>query len=360
MAESLPKLRFKCPHCGCKLSVPPDRAGRRGKCPRCSETLTVPAAPLPSVAVKVAQPPSAGISPEGGGATSPEPTLVAPVLDAALLDLPPTRETDPDESQETYEQLHGMQGRYLLKGHEEPPERKLPWIIDIFLYPFNVPGLSILAITVGIPLILRVLLFVFMAGSGLFPPLIIFWVLFIVLHWSGLALLILYMNWYACECIRDSARGGIRAADTAAITPGLGDIFGQTFRVLLCVLACVAPAVIYRVQTHQVDAILWTLLGVGGFFLPMALLAVTMFESLGGLNPLLLAGSILGTPLPYCLLVPFCYTLIVLFPFAIYFVKVDWLPGYLLLLATYCVWLVLAHLLGRFYWKYEERLNWAA
>lgn len=350
MVESLQKIRFKCPHCGSRLSVPADRAGRRGKCPRCKQALKVPEAP---------EPPVVGVSEKSG---SPEPALIPPALDLALLDVPPTgtQETYPDESQETYEQLRGMQGRYLLKDHEEPPERKLPWIIDIFLYPFNVSGLTMLGVTVGVPLLLRVLVYVLMACTALFPPAMVFWVLAIVVCWGGSFVLLLYMNWYACECIRDSARGAIRAPDTTAITPGLGDIFGRTFRVLLCVLVCVAPAVIYLIQTHQFDPVFWTLLGVGGFFLPMALLAVTMFESLAGLNPLLLVGSILSTFVPYCLLVPFCYTLIVLFPYAAYFVKEIGLPGYVVLFATYCLWLVLAHLLGRFYWKYEERLNWAA
>ncbi len=363
MAENIEKVKFKCPHCGCKLSVPADRAGRRGRCPRCQEQLKVPASLTPSGISEVAQPPSAGIPPGHDAASlhagGPDAlTLIAPVLDASLLDLSPPRpqETDLDESQETYEQLRGLQGHSAPK----PPQRKLPWIIDILLYPLNAAGLTILGITVGGPLLLRVLLFVCIACTALFPPAIVFWVLAIVVCWVGSFVLLLYMNWYACECIRDSAEGNIRAAETAAITPGLGEIFGQTFRVLLCVLACVAPALVYHMQTHQTDAILWTLLGVGGFFLPMALLAVTMFESIGGLNPVLLVGSILSTLVPYCLLVPLCYTLILLFPYAVYFVKVIGLPGYLLLFATYYVWLVLAHLLGRFYWKYEERLNWAA
>ncbi len=289
-------------------------------------------------------------------------TLIPPVLDGALLDLSRTETPEPelDESQETYEQLRGMQGRYLLKGHEERPERRLPWIIDVFLYPLSAAGLTILGITVGIPLMLRVMLRLSRLATAGFPPLLVFWVLFIVVHWSGLVLLLLYMNWYACECIRDSARGGIRAADTIASTPGLGDIIVQTFRALVCALACIAPMLIYYERTRQVDAIFWMLAGLGGFLLPMGLLTVTMFESLRALNPILLAGSILSTLLPYCALVPFCYLLLLLFPVAAYFLVVNWIPSYPLLFATYYVWLVLAHLLGRFCWKYEERLNWDA
>jgi hypothetical protein len=204
------------------------------------------------------------------------------------------------------------------------------------------------------------LVYFFMGCAGIFPPLMILWIIAIVVNYIGSFLLLLYMNWYACQCIRDSAAGQIRAAETTAITPGLGEIFGETFRAVACVLLCVAPAIVYRLTGHGADAVFWTLLGVGGFFLPMALLAVTMFESTAGLNPMLVVGSVFSTLVPYCLLVPFCYSLILLFPFALYSMKVIGLPGYALLFATYYLWMILAHLLGRFYWKYEERLNWAA
>jgi hypothetical protein len=39
---------------------------------------------------------------------------------------------------------------------EPPPERKLPWLIDIFLYPANFQGMIFLAIAVLIPLVLEV------------------------------------------------------------------------------------------------------------------------------------------------------------------------------------------------------------
>ena len=68
-----------------------------------------------------------------------------------------------------------------------------------------------------------------------------------------------------------------------------------------------APAILY-VRGHDVDAVFWVLYGVGGFLFPMALLAVTMFESLRALNPLLLLGSMFSTLLPYCVLAAFCCT----------------------------------------------------
>jgi hypothetical protein len=62
----------------------------------------------------------------------------------------------------------------------------------------------------------------------------------------------LYANWYLCECIRDSAGGGIRAADITGNTPGLGEILGQALKVIVSVLICMAPALIYLSPSYAV------------------------------------------------------------------------------------------------------------
>ncbi len=327
-------------------------AGKAGRCPQCKRVLTVP--PL-SGRDSIAQ----AVFPDRPARARP------PVLgDSRLFDAPPADATadgqagDPDEVEEAYRNLRALEGRWLLREEEEVPERRLPWVIDIFLYPLNRAGLSILLLCAGIPLLLRIVLRFTMILSGAFGPVIIFWVLFIVLHWSALFLLALYVNWYMYACIRDSAAGGIRASNTIAATPGFGELFGQGLTTVATVLACMAPALLYLYHTRSVDGLFWTLYGLGGFLFPMALLAVVMFESLRALNPLLLVGSVRSTFLPYFLLVPFCYALCVLIPVAGYYVKVRWPLGYLLLFLAYYQLLVLAHLLGRFYWKNEERLNW--
>ncbi len=358
MAEDLQKLKFPCPHCGCGLSVPADRAGKRGKCPRCKETLTVPVAP----------PPSGVVPAENGWATSPdsgpaELVLIPPVLDGTLLDLSTTETASPEnEDQETHEQLRGLRGRYLLKDNEEVPPRRLPWIIDIFLYPFNTAGLTMLALCVGIPFVLRVMSKSLNVLCMLAPVALIVWVPVIIAHWTSLLLFCMYMNWYVCECIRDSACGGIRATETAGTAPGLWEILTQIFYVLACLLFSLSPALVYWKLTHRTDAALWTLYGVGAFLLPMGLLAVVMSESLRALNPIPLARSILSTFFQYCGLVVFYYAVNLLFVLSFYFILNPqlWFVFYLLGIVAFGEALVLAHLLGRFYWKHEERLYWDA
>jgi len=92
----------------------------------------------------------------------------------------------------------------------------------------------------------------------------------------------------------------------------------------------------------------------------MALLAVTMFDSVYGLNPLILLGSMLSTFPPYLGLVLALGALLFLIVKTNQALAGDPLLGYAFGFAEYYLALVAAHLVGRFYWRYEEKLNWAA
>lgn len=54
-----PKLRFKCPYCGAKLSISPERAGERLPCPKCRCDIDIPAPDYSAVpgAIEVIGPP---------------------------------------------------------------------------------------------------------------------------------------------------------------------------------------------------------------------------------------------------------------------------------------------------------------
>jgi len=118
--------------------------------------------------------------------------------------------TEEDQSETAYEELRAAFGGRILEP-EEIPQRKYPWIVDIFLYPLNVSALTILLICVGGPFCLRVALKFCMVLTGAIPVLLIFWVIFLMLHWAALLLLGMYMIWYVFAAMRDSAEGGIRA-----------------------------------------------------------------------------------------------------------------------------------------------------
>jgi hypothetical protein len=83
-----------------------------------------------------------------------------------------------------------------------------------------------------------------------------------------------------------------------------------------------------------------------------------MFDSIRGLNPMLIVGSIFSTFFLYCGLVVFCYALFILIAGAGYFLLRSWVLGYIFLFVCSYQALIGAHLLGRFYWKYQDKLNW--
>lgn len=341
-------MRFSCEHCGRLLSVPGGQAGRKGQCPRCKKTVTIPAT----------------LAEEAVTQTDPvlSETVVPPkssARDPLLFDVPPADVT-PQTAEEAYEKLRALGGEYLLRKREEPPKRPLPWIIDIFLYPLSKSGLMILLIGVGLPLFVRVLAKLGGALSLAFPAALILWVPLIVLHWVALLMSLLYTNWYVAECIRDSASGGIRAVDTTGSTPGFAELFAQALTVLVCAAACMAPAILYA-RSYGSDTIFWILYGVGGFLFPMALLEVTMSETFRALNPVLLLGSMFSTLLPYFALAAFCYTFW-LFPSRVirHILGESWILAYLFLFLSFYQALVLAHLVGRFCLRNEEKLNWDA
>ena len=134
----------------------------------------------------------------------------------------------------------------------------------------------------------------------------------------------------------------------------------QTVRTIAAVAVALLPMVVYWLSVRRVDTVFWSLLAWAAVICPMALLAVIMFDSVYGLNPLILIGSVLSTLVPYLVLVSALGALI----FAT--VKANQaLAGYPLRrfafgFAEYYLALVAAHLVGRFYWRYEEKLNWAA
>ena len=134
-------------------------------------------------------------------------------------------------------------------------------------------------------------------------------------------------------------------------------MYHQALNLIGCYLIFAGPAVFYSLWTHRTDTIYWSLLAYGVFFFPMGLLAVVMFDSLHGLNPITLIGSIFSTVFPYC-------GLVLIFGTIVLFVKtasktqsgslVTFVAGFI---AIYIL-LVIAHLLGRFYWRYQDKLNW--
>ncbi len=343
MNEPEPPIRFRCKNCGQKIRIPKIHAGKKGKCPKCRNIVIVPqtgdTTPLASQT-----------KPNGIEAGSKD-----DLLDPLLFDIPQknrvvsqsvNQEKTPDETLEDLQKLEERMG--IEKAEPEPvAERKLPWPIDIFLYPISIPGLINLAIITGAPLLVGI-------AAKLLGPFAL------ALAIPGLIINIvigLYMYWYFAECIRDSAMGGLRAPETLAASPDLGDLFSQTLNIVGCLILFLGPVMFYSFFTQKTDTIFWILLGYGIFFFPMGLLAVIMFDSGSAFSPVLLIGSISSVFFQYCgLVLLFCG--VALIAKSVLDMQQSQILGAILHCVRIYLAMVAAHLLGRFYWKYQEKLNW--
>jgi hypothetical protein len=331
--------------------MPDDRAGKKGKCPKCKHAIVVP------------EPVDRGQSSDQQAPCDTDVGAESSHYDLTLLDAPPRAEpqkppADHSTRTDDYEQMAAIAPGHLNRDEEPPPQRKLPWLIDVFLYPLSKPGLIILVIFVGIPLVLHFVTKVLAAITLIFTPMFVFLVLFQLLRILAGLVVFLYVFWYLCECIYDSAHGGIRAPETAGITPGLAELFWQILRVFICLAFFCAPAASYYTYRQQVDAILLALYGSAAFFFPMGLLAVIMFDSLRALNPLLIFGSIFSTSFRYVGIVVFIAGVCLLVVKVVLILRGSWLAAHLAKLAAIYLLLVVAHLIGRFFWRNQDRLNW--
>jgi len=349
-------IKFNCKKCGQKLSVPGARAGKKGKCPRCKNIIVVPEIQHTDSVVNQT---NSGI-PEFGAQNSADNEILLEAIEKDKIqdetsDLTSVLEKATEYKHESEEEPSD--------DTELPPERKLPWLLDIFLYPVSRGGLT----TLGVIMFLRLLIdFV----SGFLMCFCYGGILSIVLR---IVVVYSYMYWYFSECISDSAVGSLRAPETFANMPSLGDMIWQWIKLFACYAFTFGPVTFYRgyiyfyeIETNRI--ILWFLLTYGMFFFPMGALAVIMFDSVNGLNPVLLLRSIFSTLVQYCGLVILFYGLGILF----YIFRAFMIPvmsqrnvisymffAYLSfhIFSIYTL-LILGHLLGRFYWRYQEKLNW--
>jgi len=357
-------IRFHCKNCGQKISVPKIHAGKKGKCPKCKSIIVVPgeAERTGRVSFKCSTCDEDIEVPE-----SSRGKLIECSKCGCYVEVP--SEKKPAETKKTQIELRREEhisdkspGEQQLEegvaeGEETKPtgKRKLPWPIDVLLYPTSIPGLVTIGVIVFMQLLARLLQLC-------------------CLGWIMNVIIFLYMYWYFCECIRDSAAGGLRAPETIGSMAALGEMFWQYLRLSVCYAFFLAPVTFYHGWTYYTNneingVIFWSLLTYGVFFFPMGLLAVVMFDSVRGLNPILLIRSIISTFFQYCGLVILFYGLavllvIVLMGSALAAVRTgSTLLGPLLvfnLIIIVYIWLLLVagHLLGRFYWRYQEKLYW--
>jgi len=334
-------IKFRCKNCDQRISVPETHAGKKGKCPKCKSIVVVPK-------IKAAD----SLNDQRNIPADRQQNSSSPVSDLQLENEPPgqTGKTNKVfangfEAMQYHEQFIKME------KIEKPPVRKLPWLLDIFLYPTSMSGLINLGIFWLLPVLIRVFVM-------LLPGRIAWLLGFLV----GLVVTA-YMYYYFMECIRDSAKGGIRAPENIASLPDMSESLSDLMETAACFVIFWGPAGFYFLFTRKIDTIFWLLLGYGIFFFPIGLLALAMFRSSAAFNPFVWIMSILSTFFQYCGLVLFFCVLGWLvsrimssFPGSLFFAFIF--NAVFIYAAFIYLVMVGTHLLGRFYYLNSKKLNW--
>ena len=251
----------------------------------------------------------------------------------------------------------------------EEVERKLPFIVDIFLYPLNVSGIVNMGLFLFTPLLIGVVYSLVLNGIFLVGD---FFALFLFALFFG------YILYYLRLCVIGSSKGHLRAADVAYWQwPDKSELLSQFGMTLASIAVCFCPASLYFVLTERADIVFWFLFVPGFFFFPMCFLRVCLFDSFDSLNPVSIAGSIYTAFLPYLPLVLLffiialgCYFLLPPLPPAgdklesilLYLARfVGYLASFRFagrMVAFFYLAMIASHLLGRFYWFNKHKLNW--
>ncbi|MHC4636167.1 MAG: hypothetical protein ACYTBV_01530 [Planctomycetota bacterium] len=335
-------IKFRCKKCGQKIRVPDEHAGKKGKCPKCKTIVVVP---------KIND--DISLKPQESDTNYMQYSEQPSEPELRLKRDTPARTRFDGLSADGL----NVTNESLLKPEiqEKPPERKLPWILDIFLYPTSMSGLINLGIFWILPILLGLIQIIL--------PIPFIW---------GIAGIIVagYMYYFFMECIRDSAKGGIRAPENIGSMPEMGDVVTQLMEIVASVVIFWGPlggylmykvfwqAGAYSPYEPKSDTVFWLLLGYGIFFFPMGLLALAMFDSNAAFNPFLWIMSILSTFFQYCSLVLFFCVLGWLVSRIESSFQQSLLFSYLFGAAFIYLAMVAAHLLGRFYYLNSEKLNW--
>ena len=224
--------------------------------------------------------------------------------------------------------------------------RRHPWPLDVLLYPTSTSGLVNLVIFWGI----AALDIVVMRGLRLYYA--------GILHVLAGAVISAYLIYYLTDCVRDSADGGTRAPENLASMPDFKDALVQFRDIVLTVAAFALPAELMYLIRWRTDPVLWAVVGCAAFFFPMTLLSVILFDSLSGLNPRYWLISIGRAFIPYVGLVLALASIIAVMAWVARIMERTAIGFVFSALLNLYAYMIAAHILGRFYFRYEKKIGW--
>lgn len=340
-ADSL--IRFACNFCGQHIRIPKIHAGKKGKCPKCGKVVLIPTPPAPK------QPQEDEPLRLKHEDSPPDFAVSAPAPGQSWH----RGAVNPTDAVETD----------VLRS-KAPAEPKSPaTILNIFTFPFSLAG------------VIHFLIFWF----G--PFLLLFFSRLLMFTCYGSLLIIAanivfygYLYYYLANCVIAAAKDERLAPDLSSDeTPGFLDLLRRVLLIIGSTLICFGPVIFYVFYFYirpifwfgregatpnlQSDPIYWVLFGEGVLFFPMFLLAVAMFDSVTALNPVLIITSIISTLVPYCALALLFFGIGILMNYLGRF-RLNWILFVLAWGADIYLMFIAAYILGRFFRRYESRLNW--
>jgi hypothetical protein len=343
-------IRFQCDNCGQKFNVPESYAGKKGRCPNCKNVIFIPDAR------KSDSPQQQNNSSESQNAPRYSP------YDLTLLEVPQigeAREKRTDESGQAAGLTDKIARSSEQSADESGTERRFPWLIDIFLYPANRSGLIILGFIIAIRWFSIIVIRSLGISTPSLSPMVVIVVPLLCISIIVRVILYMFFYWYLCECIRDSAEGGIRAPETIGKTPGLGEMLWLLLRSCVCFAVFAAPVLGYYLSTRRINMVFWVFFAYALLFLPMSFLAFVMLDSLSSsLNPVFLVGSIRSTFLPYCAMTTVFLTVGFFIITNVQSMDFTLLQRFIIHCVMMYLLMVTAHLLGWFCNRYRQQLNW--
>jgi len=216
----------------------------------------------------------------------------------------------------------------------------------VFIYPFKGDGT-----------------FALIAGG------VFFYLLDLLARWSFLGIIVsAFVGGYYCAfmlgIIRSSVCEEDELPDWPSFTDWQEDIFRPLVHVIGTVIFCALPAGLYYfIQIHDkehFDNVFWFLAGIGVLYFPMGLLAVAVYDSLAGLNPLIVFIAIAKTPVQY-LLALLGLAVAVALSMWIAAMATEYLPigsGLIITMTSLYFTAVEMRILGVLYNSNSEKLQW--
>jgi hypothetical protein len=334
-------IRFACEYCGKQIHVSSIHAGKKGKCPQCKQLVVIPQL------------------------ASPQPQDDEPIRLKHDCNMPAQTDRPVYQAPEQSHRMAPEPDSVPAVSVPPVPEYKPATIIDAFSFPFSASGVIHLLIFWLGPFLLGLLARVFAYVSFYFQMLVL----------SLYVVLIGYLYYYLSNCVIAAAKDERSAPDVSfEDTPVFTDLLGRFFLIFGGTFLSFGPVILYvfyfyvwptvrlfwgrspEMANWRADPVYWLLYGFGVFLYPMIILAVSLFDSAAALNPFFIIGSIARTFVPYCgLAVIFCAI-----GLSINFLSRLQPGGVPLLIWGLDVYLffVAAYILGRFFLRCEDRLNW--